>query len=372
MHPGILMKAPFMLTRSRFIRFLSSTAACLYGLTTLPAQAVAENKASVGVSLPTIATQRWVTDGLAISNALDKLGYKSDLQYASDDIKQQITQIETMLTNGVKVLVIAPIDGTKLTAVLKKAADQKVTVVCYDRLITASPNVDYYATFDNYQVGVLQGHSIVTKLGLNKNKGPFNIELFAGSSDDNNAIFFYDGAMSILKPYLKSGQLVVGSGVTERLAISTRGWIGSVARSRLTAILRKTYTKDKLNAVLAPNDNISIELQSELRRFGYGTSITPMPVITGQDGDIAAVRSIIKGQQTSTVFKDTRNLAQVTATMVQSILSHKAPEINDTKTYNNGFKIVPSYLLKPVTVDQSNWRPVLVNSGFYKATLFNK
>jgi putative multiple sugar transport system substrate-binding protein len=361
-----------MFTRSRFMAHSAFVLVSTLGGICLPIHvAAASNSGLVGVSLPTIATQRWVTDGLAIVKALEKLGQKPDLQYAGDDVTEQISQIDAMVDKGVKLLVIAPIDGTKLAAVLKKAADRKIVIVCYDRLITGSPYIDYYATFDNYQVGVLQGKSIVSKLGLDKGKGPFNIELFAGSADDNNAIFFYDGAMSVLKPYLTSGKLVVGSRTTDRLAISTKGWTGSVARSRLATILKKYYTKDKLDAVLAPNDNISIELQSELRRVGYGSGSTvPMPVITGQDGDIAAVRSIIKGQQTSTVFKDTRSLAQVTAKMVSAILAGKTPEINDTKTYNNGFKVVPSYLLKPESVDQSNWQKILVDSGYYKSTMF--
>jgi putative multiple sugar transport system substrate-binding protein len=358
-----------VLTRSRFI---SRIALGVAGLATgaAPAFAVYTPKGTIGISMPTITTQRWVTDGLAMAKALDQLGYVPKLQFAEDSVDKQIADIETMMREGAKLLVIAPIDGSKLTAVLQKAASQKIKVLSYDRLITGSPNVDFYTTFDNYQVGVLQGTSLVNKLELDKGKGPFKIELFAGSPDDNNALFFYDGAMSVLKPYLSSGKLVVASGQTERAAIGTKGWSGSVARSRLGPLLTKHYSKDKLHAVLAPNDGISTELQIELRKAGYGTSAVPMPAMTGQDADVGAVRAVIKGDQTSTVFKDTRSLAGVTAKMVDAIFSGKQPEINDTKTYNNGNKVVPSYLLKPVTVDQSNWKKILVDSGYYKTSLF--
>lgn len=354
-----------MYSRSRFISSLTLGAIGL-ATTSLPTRAAFVPKATIGISMPTITQQRWVTDGLAMVKALDNLDYKPELQFADNDIAKQIAQIETMMKNGAKLLVIAPIDGSKLAPVLQKAAEQKIKVLAYDRLITGSPHVDYYATFDNYQVGVLQGNSIVSKLELDKGKGPFKIELFSGSPDDNNAIFFYDGAMSVLKPYLGNGKLVINSGQLDRLAIATNGWSGSVARARMVPLLTKYYAKDKLNAVLAPNDGISTELQIELRKSGYGTADKPMPVITGQDADISAVRAIIKGDQTSTIFKDTRALAGVVAKMVDAVLSGKQPAINDTKTYNNGLKVVPSYLLKPTLVDNTNWKATLLDSGYYK------
>jgi putative multiple sugar transport system substrate-binding protein len=358
-----------VITRSRFINQLALGIAGLVASAS-PTFAAYTPKATIGISMPTVTTQRWVSDGLAMAKALDQLGYQPKLQFADDSVDKQIADIETMMKDGAKLLIIAPIDGTKLAAVLQKAADQKIKVFSYDRLITGSPNVDFYATFDNYQVGVLQGNSIVSKLELDKGKGPFKIELFAGSPDDNNALFFYEGAMSVIKPYIASGKLVVASGQTERAAIGTKGWSGSVARARLGPLLTKFYSKDKLQAILAPNDGISTELQSELHKAGYGSSSKPMPVITGQDADVGSVRAIIKGDQSSTVFKDTHALADVCAKMIDAILSGKQPEINDTKTYNNGKKIVPSYLLKPVSVDQSNWKQILVDSGYYKSNLF--
>jgi putative multiple sugar transport system substrate-binding protein len=275
-----------------------------------------------------------------------------------------------MITKGVKVLVIAAIDGTTLSGALQKAADKGVKVIAYDRLIRGSKNVDYYATFDNFQVGVIQAGSIVDKLGLKQGKGPFNIELFGGSPDDNNAFFFYDGAMSVLKPYIDSGKLVVRSKQMGMDKVGTLRWDGAVAQARMDNLLSAFYGKDKVHAVLSPYDGLSIGILSSLKGVGYGTPKQPFPVVTGQDAEVASVKSMLRGEQASSVFKDTRELAKVTASMVDAILAGKQPQINDTKTYNNGIKVVPSYLLKPVPVDASNWKKVLIESGYYKEDQF--
>ena len=327
-------------------------------------------KKVIGISLPTITSLRWVIEGLAMTRSLDKLGYRAILQYANDDIPTQTAQLTEMLAQGATVLVISAIDGTQLAPVLKAAADKGVKVIAYDRLIRGSPHVDYYATFDNYQVGVLQGSDIANRLGLAAGKGPFRIELFGGSPDDNNAFFFYNGAMSVLKPYLDKGQLVVGSGQIGMDKVSTLRWSGSVARARLAGILDKHYAKQRLDAILSPYDGISMDLIEALKKAGYGQGGQALPVITGQDAELPSVRSIVRGEQTSTVFKDNRDLAQVTATMVDALLTGKKPTVNDEKTYNNGEKVVPAFLLKPVLVDVKNWRATLVDSGFYKAEQF--
>jgi putative multiple sugar transport system substrate-binding protein len=262
--------------------------------------------------------------------------------------------------------VIAAIDGTTLSNALQKAADKGIKVVAYDRLIRGSKNVDYYTTFDNFQVGVLQANSIVDKLGLKQGKGPFNIELFGGSPDDNNAFFFYDGAMSVLKPYIDSGKLVVRSKQMGMDKVGTLRWDGAVAQARMDNLLSAFYTKDKVHAVLSPYDGLSIGILSSLKGVGYCTAQQPCPVVTGQDAEIPSIKSMLRGEQTSTVFKDTRELAKVTVNLVDAVLAGKQPEINDTKTYNNGVKVVPSYLLKPVAVDTSNWKKTLVDSGYYK------
>jgi len=327
---------------------------------------MAQDKGPIAISMPTKSSARWIADGANMVKYFQEKGYKTDLQYADDDIPNQLAQIENMVTKGSKVLVIAAIDGTTLSDVLQKAADKGVKVIAYDRLIKGSKNVDYYATFDNFQVGVLQAAYIEKALDLKAGKGPFNIEIFGGSPDDNNAFFFYNGSMSVLKPYIDSGKLVVRSKQAGMDKVSTLRWDGAVAQARMDNLLSAYYTKDKVDAVLSPYDGISIGIISSLKGVGYGTPKLPLPVVTGQDAEVQSVKSILKKEQTSTVFKDTRELAKVTVAMVDAMLAGKPPEVNDTKTYNNGVKVVPSYLLKPVSVDITNWKPVLVDSGYYK------
>lgn len=317
----------------------------------------------VGIAMPTKSSERWVSDGENMAKEFEKLGYRTDLQYAEDVVENQISQIENMITKGVDILVIASIDGEALTDVLQKANEQGIDVIAYDRLIMNSDHVSYYATFDNFQVGVLQGTYIEEKLGLKDGEGPFNIELFAGSPDDNNAYFFFDGAMSVLKPYIDSGQLVVRSGQTDFDQIAILRWDGETAQARMDNLLSAHYTTEKVDAVLSPYDGISIGVISSLKGVGYGKG--DMPIITGQDAELASVKSIIAGEQTQTVFKDTRELAKKAVTMAEAVLKGKEAEVNDTETYDNGVKVVPSYLLEPVSVDISNYEEVLIDSGYY-------
>ena len=347
------------------IRTMLAALATFAAVAIVPLAAHAQDKGPIAISMPTKSSARWIADGSNMVKYLQEKGYKTDLQYAEDDIPNQLAQIENMITKGAKVLVIAAIDGTTLTDVLQKAADKGVKVIAYDRLIKGSKNVDYYATFDNFQVGVLQASYIEQKLGLKSGKGPFNIELFGGSADDNNAFFFYNGAMSVLDPYIKSGKLVVRSKQLGMDKVATLRWDGAVAQARMDNLLSAYYSGAHVDAVLSPYDGLSIGIISSLKGVGYGTPKSPMPVVTGQDAEVQSVKSIQKGEQTSTIFKDTRELAKVTVGMVDAVLGGKKPEINDTKTYNNGVKVVPSYLLKPVSVDASNWKQVLVGSGYY-------
>lgn len=322
-------------------------------------------KGTIGIAMPTKSSERWVNDGNNMVKEFKALGYGTDLQYGEDVIENQVSQIENMITKGVKVLVIAAIDGGSLTDVLQKAHDQGIQVVAYDRLIMNSEYVDYYATFDNFKVGVQQASYIEEKLGLKDGKGPFNIELFGGSPDDNNAYFFYDGAMSVLQPYIDSGKLIVRSGQTEMEQIATLRWDGATAQARMDNLLSAHYTTENIDAVLSPYDGISIGILSSLKGVGYGSGSKPMPIVTGQDAELASVKSILAGEQTQTVFKDTRELAKKVVSMVQSILEGTEAEVNDTKTYDNGVKVVPSYLLEPVSVDKDNVGQALVDTGYY-------
>ena len=327
--------------------------------------ALAQSKGTVGVAMPTKSSARWIADGDNMVKVLRSRGYTTDLQYAEDDVPNQLSQIENMITKGAKVLVVAAIDGTTLSDVLGQAARNGIKVIAYDRLIRSTPNVDYYATFDNFQVGVLQAQSIEAGLKLKDSKGPFNIELFGGSPDDNNAYFFYDGAISVFKPYFDSGKLVVGSGQTGMDKVSTLRWDGAAAQARMDNLLSAYYSNKRLDAVLSPYDGISIGVISSVKGIGYGSADMPMPIISGQDAEVPSVKAILAGDQYASIFKDTRDLARVTVDMVDALLSNQPVQVNDTKTYNNGVKVVPAYLLKPVIVDKSNGQKLLIDSGYY-------
>ena len=359
----------------KLITIVATAAMVVTGLT-LAAPAQAAGKGLIGVAMPTQSSTRWISDGNSIKAALVKLGYTVDLQYAEDDIPTQVSQLEAMLTKGAKALIIASIDGEQLTDVLAKAKSKKVPVIAYDRLIRKSANVDYYATFDNFKVGVQQATSLLVGLGVFKSeastkadgpkaKGPFNVELFAGSPDDNNATFFFNGAMSVLNPLIKSKVIVVKSGQTAFTKVATLRWDGAVAQKRMEDILVGSYASAKVNGVLSPYDGLSRGIIAALTDAGY-TKKT-MPIITGQDAEVLSVKAMIAGEQYSTIFKDTRELAKVAVAMADALLKGKKPTVNDTKTYNNGVKVVPSYLLTPYIVTTKNYKKLLIDSGYIKA-----
>lgn len=328
----------------------------------------------VGVAMPTKSSERWIADGNNVKSQLEEAGYQVDLQYAEDDIPTQVSQLENMITKGAKALIIASIDGTTLTSVLEEAAANDIPVIAYDRLIRDSANVDYYATFDNYKVGVQQATSLLAGLGLTDLEGtkatdapagPFNIELFAGSPDDNNATFFFNGAMDTLQPYIDDKTLVVASGETEFNTVATLRWDPEVAQSRMEDIITKTYSDGtKIQGVLSPYDGLSRGIISALTDAGY-TVGTDFPIITGQDAELDSVKAIISGEQYATIYKDTRELAKEAVSMAQAVLEGTEPEVNDTETYDNGEKVVPSFLLEPVIVTKDEIQSVLVDGGYY-------
>ncbi|PPT92030.1 sugar ABC transporter substrate-binding protein [Xanthomonas theicola] len=357
------------------IGFAFSLAACSGGRGNGDtAAASTDNKgALVGVAMPTKVSERWIKDGNAVKEELEKLGYKVDLEYADNKIPQQVLQVSNMITKGAKVLVIASIDGGSLSDQLDAAAKAGIKVISYDRLLTGNKNVDYYVSFDNYKVGVDQANSLLTGLGLlgedgkkTDKKGPLNVEIFAGSPDDNNATFFYNGAMDTLKPYIADGTLVVKSGQTGFTQAATLQWDPATAKARMQNLVAKSYSAGaNLDGVLSPYDGMSIGIISALQGAGYGTAAKPLPVITGQDAEAASVKSIIAGQQYSTIYKDTRKLADQAAVMANDLLSGKKPQTNDDKTYNNKVVVVPTYLFQPTVVTKANYKQVLVDSGYY-------
>lgn len=344
--------------------FKKLMASVALGTVMLSGAVVAAEKGYVGISMPTKSSARWITDGDSMVKQLEAAGFKADLQYAEDDIPNQLAQIENMIVKGVNVLVIAAIDGTTLSNALENAHASDIKVISYDRLIRESAYVDYYATFDNFKVGVQQASTLVE--GMKKRgQGPYNVELFGGSPDDNNAYFFYNGAMSVLQPLIDSGDIVIVSGQMGMDTVGTLRWDGAVAQARMDNLMSAHYTDSKVQGVLSPYDGLSIGILSSLKGVGYGSGDMAMPVVSGQDAEVQSVKSILAGEQYSTVFKDTRELARVTVGMVEAVLAGTDPEINDTTTYDNGVKVVPAYLLEPVPVDASNWEEILIGSGYY-------
>jgi putative multiple sugar transport system substrate-binding protein len=327
----------------------------------------AADKGLVGISMPTKSSTRWISDGESMVKEFTALGYTTDLQFAEDDIPNQLAQIENMVTKGAKVLIIAAIDGTTLSDILKKAKESGAKVFAYDRLISKTGDVDYYTTFDNFGVGVLQANSLVA--GLKERFAsvkPWNVELFGGSPDDTNAFYFYDGAMSVLDPMIKAGDIKIVSGQMGMDKVGTLRWDGAVAQARMDNLLSANYTSAKVHGVLAPYDGLSRGIISSLKGVGYAPG-AEMPIVTGQDAEVASVKGMMAGEQFSTVFKDTRELAKTTAKMVDAVMQGKEPEINDTKTYNNGVKVVPSNLLTPFSVGKGDIDKMLVGSGYIKA-----
>ncbi len=328
----------------------------------------------VGVSMPTQTSERWIADGDAVKKGLEDAGYQVELQYAGDDIPTQGQQIDQMITKGADILIIAAIDGTALSTQLDAAAAANIPVVSYDRLIRDNENVDFYVTFDNYKVGVQQATSLLVGLGLLKEDGsegtatgPFNIELFAGSLDDNNAHFFWQGAIDTLQPYIDKGTIKVPSGQTKIEQAATLRWQQETAQKRMEDLLTSTYSNGtKLDGVLSPYDGISRGIITALQGVGMGPTVADgLPIVSGQDAEIASVSLINKDVQFATIFKDTRKLAEQSVVVAEDILAGKDPEANDTKTYDNGVKVVPSYLLQSDVVYKDNIQKLLVDSGYW-------
>ena len=322
----------------------------------------AAESALIGVAMPTKDLQRWVQDGDNMKSQLEAAGYTVDLQYAANDIPTQVSQIQNMIATGCKVLVIASIDGEALGTVLAEAKAASIPVIAYDRLIMNSDAVTYYATFDNWDVGVKQGTHIKEALDLDNAEGPFNIEFITGDPGDNNINFFFDGAISVLQPYIDSGKLVALSGQYDKMTVATEGWATDKAQARFETILGTYYADAPLHAVLASNDSTAMGVINALDST-YSNDV--WPVVTGQDCDIANMPHIISGKQAMSVFKDTRTLASKVVEMVDAICKGAEPPINDTETYDNGTGVIPSFLCEPVSATVDDIQTLLIDSGYY-------
>ncbi|MBO5154647.1 MAG: sugar-binding protein [Eubacterium sp.] len=327
-----------------------------------PADDAAAGGGLVGVAMPTKDLQRWNQDGTNMKDQLEAAGYQVDLQFASNDIATQVSQIENMINNGCQALVIASIDGDSLGTVLAQAKEKNIPVIAYDRLIMNSDAVSYYATFDNYLVGKTQGEYIVKALDLENQAGPFNMEIVTGDPGDNNVNFFYGGAMDVLRPYIDEGKLVVQSGQIEKDDVATANWATETAQARFENILSSYYADGtQLDVVLASNDSTALGVANALAANYTGK----YPVLTGQDCDIASVKNIIDGKQSMSIFKDTRTLAAAVVDMVKAVMEGREAVVNDTETYDNGTGVIPSYLCEPVFADINNYKELLIDSGYY-------
>ena len=336
---------------------LALSTAVVAGMMTMGAYA-----AKVGVSMPTKDLQRWNQDGENMQKMLEDAGYEVDLQYASNDVQTQLSQVENMISSGADVLVIAAIEGSSLGEAIDMAKENEIPVIAYDRLLMENDGVSYYATFDNYKVGQVQGQYIIDTLDLENADGPFNIEFTAGDPGDNNAGFFFNGAMDLLKPYLDEGKLVCPSGQTTFEECATKEWKTENAQSRAENIIASNYADGtNIDAWLCSNDSTALGVENALEANYTGE----YPIVTGQDCDKANVKNMIAGKQSMSVFKDTRTLAEQVVKMVGQILEGEEVDVNDTETYNNNVKVVPSFLCEPVFADVNNYEELLLESGYY-------
>lgn len=319
----------------------------------------------VGISMPTKVIERWERDGANIDAGLKSAGFKTKLDYANDDPALQVSQIENMITEGCSVLIVAPIDSASLSMVLEKARSKNIKIISYDRLITDTSAVDFYVTFDNYKVGTLMGQFISDKFDLPNAAGPIYMEIFSGPPSDNNAGFFYHGAVDLLQPYIDSGVINIASGQISPEQTAVEDWDLGKAQSRMENILNGYYSDKRLNVALCANDALSRGAANALLSHGYTAGASDYPVLTGQDCEVASVEYIIEGKQGMSIFKDTRELGKQAIAVTTALLNGETPESNGS--YNNKVQDVPSYNCELIAVTKDNYREVLIDSGYYTA-----
>ncbi len=331
-------------------------------------EAAADGAKTIGICMPTKEQTIWTIQGERLTQAFQDAGYNVLIEYAEDDSAKQVMQIENFITKGVDGLVIVAVDCASLTDACEKAKAAGILVVADDRLITNTKAVDYYVTFDLVRLGEIQGQYIADSLDLENQAGPFSLEIFSGSQDDTNAISFYNGAMSVLKPYIDSGKLVVKSGQVEYTATAIQSWDSSKAQARMDNLLSGYYADSHLDAVLVAADCLSMGVISSLESMGYGAEGQPFPVVTGQDAELAAVKSIMAGKQSMTVFLDANKLAEIMVPLVNDLFAGK--EVTPDSTYNNGVFDVPTKNYDPYLIDKNNVN-YLTEVGFYTEAEIN-
>ena len=330
---------------------------------------------TVGIAMPTKSLERWNRDGAYLDEQFKAAGYNTIVTYSDNKNEQQVNDIQNMLSQGVDLLIIAAIDGNGLNTVLNDAGAQGIPVISYDRLIM-NDNASYYVSFDNYTVGKLQGEYVRDALDLDNAAGPFNMEFTAGDPADNNAGYFFNGAMDVIKPYIDSGKVIVKSGQTAFDQVATDQWQTDVALDRAQNVLASYYSDGtQLDAWLCSNDSTSLGVTQAIQADYAGSNAV---VITGQDGDEANLRNIKDGAQSMTVYKAVANEAVVTLDLAKAILDGKTIDQSlitsswgfdcayDTESYETtpGHKC-PSFLLVPDVVTADNMETKLVTPGYY-------
>ncbi|MBQ4530250.1 MAG: sugar-binding protein [Lachnospiraceae bacterium] len=341
-----------------------------YEVTEMPMKKEEENIVQagkkVGVLMPTREVERWEDDAENIRKALEIEGYEVIVEFAENNPYTQITQMEDMLKKGVECMVVVVVDSEIQRETLEKIWKKNIDIIAYDRLIMNTEAVSYYATFDNQSIGVAMGTYIKEhgKLDEVRMKDEHKtIEFFMGDANDNNAFVIYQGIMEVLGEYLEDGTLICKSMETEFADISTRDWSRVFAKKEAARILESYCEDDSLDIACCANDTIAYGIIDALNECGYTQE--NWPLVTGQDAEIEAVKNIINGKQSMTLYKDTRVLADKCATMVKAVLEGTIPEINNEDEYNNGNFKVKSYLCTPIVVDKDNYREILIDSGYY-------
>jgi len=331
-------------------------------------------KQTVGIAMPTKTLERWNRDGEYLKAQFEAAGYNVELKYSDDDPNQQNNDIQGMIADKVDLLLIAAVNGNTLSQTLNDAKDEGIEVIAYDRLIMNTDAVSYYVSFDNYTVGKLQGEYVKTQLGLDKNAGPYNIEFTAGDPADNNAPYFFSGAYDTLKEFIDAGKLVIPSGKQKFEQVATDGWQTDVALENMQNTLASYYADGtQLDVALCSNDSTALGVAQAISSDYSGSNV---PIVTGQDGDIANLKNIVDGKQSMTVYKNVSDEAGVTLEVSKAVLSGQTPDASlvsslsaeaayDTESYNNGTKVVPSYLLVPYVITKDNL-DLLVDTGLYK------
>ncbi|MBE5911967.1 MAG: sugar ABC transporter substrate-binding protein [Pseudobutyrivibrio sp.] len=314
-----------------------------------------EEGATIGVSLPWLGTQNWKEAEEMFTEQLTAAGYNPIVQAADQKVTQQQQQIESMIENGAKVIVVGPVDGSQLGSVLEQAKEAGVYVIGYDRLLENTSGVDGVVQFGSVKTGELQAQALLDGLQEWKGDGPYNIELFGGGPADPNAPNFFTGAMSVLQPYIDDGTLTVVSGQTDFTECATVDWDNSKAQSRMDTLLSGFYSDKEIDGVLCPNDGIARACITACENAGQ-----EIPVVSGLDAENESVEWVWAGKQYSTVAKPTEDLVAQTIEIIDSLQAGNGMPATDV-TADNGVIDVPIYELPPVVVTKDNAKEVFAN-----------